>query len=146
MEMRLSPAAQVKSIIINYLRGVCGDFSLPIESTMIRGMLDASGELKQAWGILVACEDLGDHAGNTNRILVDVRPSITVYTHINEDAEGTLAESLATEVQFYITSCNYAELEGWECNWVGNWTISDMAMDGSYRQITLEATLPLSRT
>lgn len=141
MEM---PAQQIKAAIVAHLRGVCGGFTLPIPQEQIRGLLDVSGTPRDAYGIVVSCEDLGDHFGNTGGVLVDVRPSITIYTHINEDEDGGLCDAIASDVLGAMQSIAYI-LEGWLVAWNGSWTVADTTMDGSYRQIALSATLPLNR-
>lgn len=144
-EYAQSPAAQVKQFIIRHLRGVCGGFSLPLPTEQVRGVLDVTGTPKDAWGIVVDCEDLGDHGGmDTGRVLVDVRPTLTVYTHIDEDADGIMCDSLAAEALESVRTLAYS-LSGWLCHYSGLWTASGPAMNGAYRVIELAATLPLNR-
>ena len=139
-----APATQVKEAIVSHLRGVCNSFTMPIPQEQCRGILDLTGTPRDAYGIVVGCEDLGDHAGNTGRILVDVKPVITVFTHLNEDEDGSLCDSLAADALDAMTGIQYA-LDGWRVAWNGNWAITDSGMDGSYRQVVLSATLPLNR-
>ena len=143
-EYAQSPAAQIKSAIVRHLRGCAGGFSLPIPVEQIRGTLDVSGTPREAYGLVVSVEDLGDHDGwNTGRVLVDVRATITAYTHIEEDADGVLCDSLAAETLEAMQGIQY-NLNGWLVHYNGNWGASDVSMDGAYRSITLAATLPLN--
>ena len=139
-----APAVQIKEALVDYLRNVCGDFTLPIPQEQVRGILDLTGTQKDAYGIIVNCSDLGDHAGNTGRILVDCRPEICVYTHLNEDASGELLDALVADVLDAMVGVQY-HLEGWKVCWNGNWQITDTNVEGAYRQSILSATLPLNR-
>ena len=139
-----APATQIKEAIVAHLRGMIGSYTLPIPETQIRGILDLSGTPKDAYGITVGAEDLGDHAGNTGRILVDIRPTITVFSHLDEDQDGSLCDSLATDTLAIMQTISYS-LDGWKVYWNGNWSITDTAMDSSFRQMVLSATLPIGR-
>jgi hypothetical protein len=139
-----SPAVQIKNALIDYLRNVAGNFTLPIPAEQIRGILDISGTPKDAYGIIVNCADLGDHFGNTGRVLVDCKPTICVYTHLDEDKDGTLLDSLAGDVLESVLGIMYS-LDGWRVCWRGNWQTSGLTIDGAYRQVELSATLPLNR-
>lgn len=119
-------------------------FSIDIPATQIRGILDLSGTPKDVYGITVSAEDQGDWAGNTGRILVSIKPSITVFTHLDEDADGSLADSLVSDVLSIMQSIQYT-LDGWYVAWTGNWAVTDTAMDNSFRQIVLSAVLPIVR-
>ena len=119
-------------------------FSIDIPATQIRGILDLSGTPKDVYGITVSAEDQGDWAGNTGRILVSIKPSITVFTHLDEDADGSLADSLVSDVLSIMQSIQYT-LDGWTVAWNGNWAVTDTAMDNSFRQIVLSAVLPIVR-
>lgn len=142
--MSMAPAYQIRQEILRHLHGAVGSFSLPIPIEQIRGILDASGTPKETFGILVSVTDLGDHAGCTGRILVDVQPQILVYTHINDDPDGSLADSLATDVLNIMPSIQYG-LDGWLVSYNGNWTATDAVMMDNFRQITLSAQIPLQR-
>lgn len=143
--MSMAPAIQAKRQIVEFLRLNAGGFSLPIPSEQIRAVLDVTAPDRDAYGIVVGCEDLGDHDGwNTGRVLVDVRPSVTIYTHIDEDADGTLCDALASDALALMPSMQYT-FDGWLCHYGGNWTAGDVQMDGAYRTIQLAATLPLER-
>jgi len=140
--MQQAPATQIKDAIVAHLRGMTGSFSLPIPETQIRGILDLSGTPKDVYGITVNAEDLGDHAGNTGRVLVDIKPTITVFSHLDEDQEGTLCDSLASDTLTIMQSIKYS-LDGWLVAWNGNWQVADTSMDNSFRQTVLTATLPI---
>ena len=75
---------------------------------------------------------------------MDVRPSVTIYTHIDEDADGSLCDALASDALALMPTMQYA-FDGWICHYSGNWTAGDVQMDGAYRTIQLAATLPLER-
>lgn len=142
--MSVAPAVQIRDAIVRHLRGMVGSYSLPIPVTQIRGTLDLSGTPKDAYGITVGAEDMGDHAGNTGRVLVDVRPSITCFSHLEEDMDGALCDGLASDTLEIMRSIAYT-LDGWYVAWNGNWTITDTLMDSSFRQVVLSATLPIVR-
>lgn len=142
--MSVAPAIQIRDAIVRHLRGMVGSYSLPIPVTQIRGTLDLSGTPKDAWGITVGAEDMGDHAGNTGRVLVDIRPTITCFSHLEEDIDGALCDGLASDTLEIMRSIAYT-LDGWYVAWTGNWTITDTIMDSSFRQVILSATLPIVR-
>jgi hypothetical protein len=139
-----APATQIKEAIVAHLRGMIASYTMPIPETQIRGLLDLSGTPKDAYGITVGAEDLGDHAGNTGRILVDIRPNIVVFSHLDEDPDGSLCDALAADTLAIMQSIQYC-LDGWVVAWNGNWQLTDTQMDNSFRQITLNATLPIVR-
>lgn len=138
----IAPAVQIREAIVAHLRGMIGSYSLPIPETQIRGILDLTGTPKEAYGITVSAEDLGDHAGNTGRRLVDIKPTITVFSHLDEDADGVLCDTLASDTLEIMQSIAYA-LDGWYVAWRGNWQIADTTMDGAFRTVVLTATLPI---
>ena len=145
IHMRLSPDAQVKEAIVAYLRGVCGTFSNPIPVEQIRGLLDVSGTPKDAYGIVVGCDNLGEHWGANNRgILIDVKPRIVVFTHINDDSDGSLCDALVSDVMEAMRRIEYS-LDGWHVAWGGNWSVGEGVMQESFRQSELSATMPLVR-
>ena len=139
-----APATQIKEAIVAHLKGMIASYSLPIPETQIRGLLDLSGTPKEAYGITVGAEDLGDHAGNTGRVLVDIKPTITVFSHLDEDPDGSLCDSLTADTLAIMQTIQY-KLDGWKVYWNGNWSITDTAMDNSFRQMILSATLPIGR-
>jgi hypothetical protein len=104
-----------------------------------------SGTPKGLYGIVIAAEDMGDHAGNSGRILVDIRPSITVFSHLEEDLDGQQCDTLTSDILRIMQEIQY-ELDGWQVAWNGNWQISSTQMSDSFRQVTLSATLPIMRT
>lgn len=138
----IAPAVQIRDAIVRHLRGMIGSYALPIPETQIRGTLDLSGTPKEAYGITVSAEDMGDHAGNTGRVLVDIQPRITVFSHLDEDVDGTLCDSLASDTLEIMQSITYA-LDGWYVAWRGNWSITETTMDNAFRQTVLSATLPI---
>lgn len=145
--MTKAPAVQIKEGIVEHLRSFAGSddgYSIDIPDTQIRGVLDVSGTPKDIYGITVSAEDLGDHAGNTGRILVDIKPTITVFTHIEEDADGSLCDALASDVLSIMQSMSYS-LDGWMVAWNGNWAVTDTVMDNAFRQMVLSTTIPIQR-
>lgn len=140
---QIDPCQQVRHAIVVHLQGLCNGFARPIPQTQIRAMLDVSGEPKDACGIVVACENAGEHWGaNNGGVLVDVRPRIACWTHINEDADGSICAALASDVAEAMRGIEYA-LDGWYAAWRGNWTIGESEMEGSFRRVELSATIPL---
>lgn len=137
-----SPATQIKEAIVAHLQGMINEYSIPIPQTQIRGALDLSGTPKDAYGITVSASDEGDWAGNTGRVLVSIKPTITVFSHLDEDQDGSLCDSLASDTLDIMQSIKYS-LEGWYVAWNGNWQVTDTMMDGSFRQYVLSAVLPI---
>lgn len=142
--MTKAPAIQIKEAIVAHLQGMIGSYTLPIPSTQIRGILDLSGTPKDAYGITVSATDEGDWNGAHERILIRIVPSITVFTHLEEDQDGSLADSLVTDTLSIMQSIQY-NLEGYYVASKGNWSVTDTQMDNSFRQITLSAVLPIVR-
>ena len=139
----MDPCLQVRQAIIIHLRGLVGGFARPSPPTQIRAILDSSGEPKDACGVIVACENLGDHNGqNTGGVLIDVQPRIIVFSHLNEDPDGVVCNAIVSDIRNAINSITYT-LDGWKVAWYGNWRTGEASMDGSYRQVELSATLPL---
>lgn len=137
----------MRNALVDHLRGLAGEFSRPVEPSQIRGMLDMSGQPRESLGVVVSGEDLGDHAGNTGRILVDVRLVCSVWSHIDEDADGILCDTLAEDVFMGVLSMDWRNHMpyGWSCAWNGNWTIGESELEASWRRKTLMAVLPLVR-
>ena len=142
IEKPLEPAIQIRQCIISHLRARAQDFSLPVLPEQIRGQLDVSGAPKGAWGVIVSADDLGDHAGNTGRILVDIRPRIAIYSHLDEDADGTICDRVATDVMTIMDEIQY-DMQGWMVVWNGNWTLTDSAISDTFRQKIMTATIPI---
>lgn len=140
----IAPATQIKNAIVAHLRGAVNSYTLPIPETQIRGILDLSGTPKDVYGITVSTEDLGDHAGNTGRILVDIKATITVFSHLDEDVDGSLCDSLTSDTLDIMQGITY-NLDGWVSYWNGNWSVTDTMMDNSFRQNVLTATIPIGR-
>ena len=140
----MAPAQQIREEILRHLHGAINSFCLPIPLEQIRALLDASGTPKETYGILVTASDLGDHAGCAGRVLVDVQAQILVYTHVNDDADGALADALATDILNVMPSIQYG-LDGWLVSYNGNWSQSDAVMMDNFRQITLSATIPIQK-
>lgn len=139
-----APAIQIKEAIVAHLRGMIGEYSLPIPDTQIRGILDLSGTPKDAYGLTVSATDEGDWTGAHERVLIRITPTITVFTHLEEDQDGSLADSLVTDTLSIMQSIQY-NLEGYHVASNGNWSVTDTQMDASFRQITLSAVLPIVR-
>lgn len=141
----IEPCQQIRHAIILHLQGLCGGFARPIPQTQIRAILDVSGEPKDSCGIVVGCDNQGEHWGANNKgILIDVQPRIVCFSHINDDADGSICNAMVSDAINAIRSIRYTLL-GWEVKWNGNWTIGNVQMDGSYRQVEMTATLPLVR-
>ena len=139
---KLAPATQIRNAIVDHLRAEAQSFSLPALPEQIRGKLDVSGAPKGAWGIVVSAADLGDHGGNTGRVLVDIQPKITVFSHLEEDVDGSICDAISADVLELIQGIQYS-LEGWYVAWNGNWTITEVTMTDSFRQVTLISTIPI---
>ncbi len=140
----IAPATQIKNAIVAHLRGAVNSYTLPIPETQIRGILDLSGTPRDIYGITVSTEDLGDHAGNTGRILVDVKATITIFSHLDEDVDGSLCDSLTSDTLQIMQSITY-KLDDWVVYWNGNWQVTDTVMDNSFRQNVLSTTIPIGR-
>ena len=142
--MSMAPAQQIRQAIIDHLKGNVALFSLPIPTEQIRGVLDVSGTPKETYGIIVSANDLGNHSGFVGRVLVDIQAQISIYTHLNDDAEGKLADALASDVLDIMQSISYT-LDGWCVSYNGNWMQTDASMMDSFRQLTLSATIPIQK-
>lgn len=139
----IDPCQQVRTCIIKHLQGCVNGFSRPIPQTQIRAILDVSGEPKDSAGVVVGCENKGEHWGANNYgILIDVMPKICVFSHINDDTDGSICNALVSDVINAIRTITYS-LNGWDVKWNGNWVVGEASLDGSYRQVELSATLPL---
>ena len=141
----IDPCQQIRAAIIAHLQGLCGGFARPINQTQIRAILDVSGEVKDSCGVVVGCDNRGEHWGaNNGGRLIDVQPKICVYTHINDDADGAICNAIVNDVLNAIRTITY-NLQGWQVMWGGNWTVGEVVMDGSFRQCEMTAILPLVR-
>lgn len=143
-EQMKAPAIQIKEAIVAHLQGMVGDYTHPIPTTQIRGILDLSGTPKDAYGITVNATDEGDWTGAHERILIRIVPTITVFTHLDEDMDGSLADSLVTDTLSIMQSIEY-QLDGYVVASKGNWSVTDTQMDNSFRQVVLSAVLPIVR-
>lgn len=142
----IDPCQEIRHAILSHLRGLCGGFSRPIPQTQIRAILDISGEPRDSVGVIVGCENAGEHWGaNNHGILMDVRPRLVVFSHLNDDSDGSICNALVNDVVHAMQSIDYSDVKGWRVKWNGNWVIGEHAMDGSYRQVEMSATLPLVR-
>ena len=139
-----APAIQIKEAIVAHLQGMVGDYTHPIPTTQIRGILDLSGTPKDAYGITINATDEGDWTGAHERILIRIVPTITVFTHLDEDMDGSLADSLVTDTLSIMQSIEY-QLDGYQVASKGNWSVTDTQMDSSFRQVVLSAVLPIVR-
>ena len=140
----IAPATQIKNAIVAHLRGAVNSYTLPIPETQIRGILDLSGTPKDVYGITVNVEDEGDWAGNTGRILVRIKPTITIFSHLDEDVDGSLCDSLTSDTLQIMQSITY-NLDGWIVSWNGNWQVTDTVMDNSFRQNVLTTILQINK-
>ena len=143
--MSLAPAMQIREQIIEHLKGNVAMFSLPIPTEQIRAVLDVSGTPKDTYGVIVSASDLGDHSGFVGRVLVDIQAQLTIYTHINDDPEGRLADALASDVLNIMQGIQYT-LDGWAVSYNGTWSETDASMMDAFRQITLTATIPIQKS
>lgn len=142
----IDPCQEIRYVIIKHLHGLCGGFSRPINQTQIRAILDVSGDPKDSCGIIIGCENMGQHGGGDQHgILIDVQPRIVVFSHLNDDADGSICNALVADTSNAMQTINYSDVMGWRVKWNGSWTMGDATMDGSYRQIEMSATLPLVR-
>lgn len=132
-----SPAELVRDAIVSHLASQLG-----LTEGQVRGVLDVSGKPKDEKGCVVACSDQGDHPGCAGRVLVDVRPTVVVFTHLEQDPDGSVCDALAASVLSSMQSITYS-ISGWSVAWTGSWQVTEATMDGSFRQESLSATLPL---
>lgn len=139
-----APAIQIRDAITAHLRTKAADFNLQVQPDQIRGTLDLSGTPKGLYGIVIAAEDMGDHAGNTGRVLVDIKPTITVFSHLEEDIDGQQCDTLTTDILAAMQGITY-NLEGWAVAWNGNWQVTSTSINQSFRQNVLTATIPIVR-
>lgn len=137
-----NPAQEITVALVNYLRSLAP--SLGIDERQIREIYDLSGQQKELAGISVAVIDKGDHPGNVGRILVDCDVTVTAWTHLNDDADGSLCHSLAGGILFAVQSITY-DLPSWKVAFKGSWQMSSPTAADTYRAIQLKATLPLVR-
>ena len=73
-----------------------------------------------------------------------MKPRVVVFTHINEDSDGSLCDALVSDVLDAMRRIEY-ELDGWHVAWGGNWSAGECVMEESFRQSVLSATMPLVR-
>ena len=141
------PARQVQQALINEmrLRPPCG-----IDPSQIRAKLDTSGEMKGFSGITVSVSDLGGHDGLPGRILVDVKVRVMVWTHVDEDKDGSLCDDLASETMRLMPTLNdnnddwiLPPLDGWAVRFPGNIQTDEpeLSADGAYRVKEISTTM-----
>lgn len=137
-----NPSKEVAEAIVAFLRARAASMGIPEDQ--IRERLDMSGQPKELAGITVAVEDRGDHPGCVGRILVDVQPSITCWSHLNDDADGSLCANMAGSVMAAMQEVDY-HLPDWRVAFPGVWSQTAPTSTEQFRAITLNATLPLVR-
>jgi len=134
-----SPAPFIRDFLIQSLQ-------LSLESLLppsqVRGQLDVSGEMRGTEGAVVSASDKGGHNGLPGRILVDADVSICVFTHLDDDTDGSRLDELVSAVFGALPSIAYPQFPGWRVTFPGIWQASSpQIMDDSYRQQTLTATI-----
>ena len=139
-----NPALEVEEAIVAHLRALADAGEIPCGADQIRRRLDISGEPKGLAGIVVAVADRGDHAGCVGRVLVDVAPEISCWSHLDEDADGSVCDALAGAAMAAMQTITY-NLPSWRVAWRGSWTRGAASAADAFRSITLAATLPLMR-
>lgn len=137
-----NPAHEVCVEIVKFLRNLAP--ALGLDEGQIREVLDVSGQPKDLAGITVGVADKGDHPGCVGRVLVDVEPTVTIWTHINDDADGSLCNTIAGAVLADITSITY-NCPSWKVAFKGSWSMTAPTAAEAYRAIRITATLPLVR-
>lgn len=146
------PARQIQTALIGEmrLRPPCG-----IDPQQIRAKLDTSGELKGFCGITVSVSDLGGHDGMPGRILVDVKVRVMVWTHVDEDMDGSLCDDLASDVRRLLPTLNdngddwtLPPLDGWAVRFPGIVQTGEpeLSDDGAFRVKELSTTMFLQNT
>ena len=139
-----NPALEVEEAIVAHLRALADAGDIPCTADQIRRRLDISGEPKGLSGIVVAVADRGDHAGCVGRVLVDVAPEVSCWSHLDEDADGSACDALAGAAMAAMQTITY-NLPGWRVAWRGSWTRSAPTAADAFRTTTISATLPLVR-
>lgn len=140
--MTASPAPIIRDHIVQVLRAAEAEPIMQTPECQIRAALDVSGEPRGPYGIIVAAADLGGHGGLPGRVLVDVRVTITVFTHLDEDADGHRLDDLAAAVMETIPSIGVA-VPGWHIRFPGVWQLDEATMDDVFRTADITATLYL---
>lgn len=146
------PASQIQQALVNEMR-----LRPPqdIDPQQIRTSLDMSGQLKGFMGITVSASDLGGHEGLPGRILIDVKVSVTAWTHIDEDADGSICDALASDIRQLMPTLNDSNddwtlppLDGWAVRFPGIIQASEsmLSPDGVYRVKEITATMYLQNT
>ena len=97
------PASQIQQALVDEMR-----LRPPrgIDPQQIRSSLDMSGQLKGFMGVTVSASDLGGHDGMPGRILADVKVRVMVWTHVDEDMDGSLCDGLASDVRRLLPTLN----------------------------------------
>lgn len=141
------PSQQIQLALIHEmrLRPPCG-----IDPQQIRAKLDTSGELKGFCGITVSVSDLGGHNGLPGRVLIDVRVRVTIWTHVDEDHDGSLCDNLSSEARKLLPMLNengndwtLPPLDGWAVRFPGVIQTGEpeLSDDGAYRVKELSTTM-----
>lgn len=146
------PAPQIQQCLIDLLRQA----AIPsVDPDDIRGTLDTSGRPKGFTGCTVHAVDRGNHNGIPGRILVDVEVDIDVYSHVNEDADGSICSNAVSFIRPLLPSLSdmgndwtLPPLENWRVRYPGNWETTGpvLSPDAAYRVYTISATLFLQNT
>jgi len=142
------PAIEVRDAILSMLAAADSLSDLPDGS--IRAKLDVSGVPRGPASVIVSARDLGNHNGIPGRILVDVQAIVQIMTHLDEDQDGALADSLMSAAMAALggaTAASYS-LNGWEVGYPGQWASDEphIDSDGVFRVCRLSATLFLQKT
>ncbi len=113
-----------------------------IRPSQVRAALDMEGESKDTVGATVSASLIGPHDG-THAVLSDVSLSVSCWTHLDEDADGSQLDSLAADAADIIATGDIAP-DGWRqtCR-PEPVAISEASTDGSFRVRQITATIYL---
>ena len=109
------PATQFNNTLITHLQTALSD---DLEAGQIRGRLDVSGDDPRGIiGIVCSTVDSGSHSGTVGRQLIDLSTTITIYTHLDEDADGTNFEGIVEKVITALETFS-PSVTGWEIHYI----------------------------
>ena len=131
-----TPAIPIRDALITAIRAA----GTGLPANQIRAAMDVSDVPRGPAALVVSCADLGGHNGMRTRILVDVRATITIATHLDEDQDGSLSDSIINAVIPVLYQFN-PELQGWAIRHITPWETSEPFADGSFRQTSIVSTM-----